>query len=153
MALLERDKKAPAVWRGDLPVTNRYTAGLGGERFLRALKDEGRILGTRCVDCDVTYVPGRVFCERCLAEIGDWVDVGTVGEVHTYTVVFEDLDGRRRETPAIVALVSLGDGGLVHYLGDVVPEDVFIGMPVEAVFKPAAERTGSVLDIAYFRPA
>jgi uncharacterized OB-fold protein len=29
---------------------------------------------------------------------------------------------------------------------------VCIGMPVEAVFKDQAERKGSILDIAYFRP-
>jgi uncharacterized OB-fold protein len=32
------------------------------------------------------------------------------------------------------------------------PEDVYIGMEVEAVFKNAAERQGSILDVAHFRP-
>ena len=32
------------------------------------------------------------------------------------------------------------------------PEDVSIGMAVEAVWKPVGERTGSILDIAHFRP-
>ena len=59
MALLERDPRAPAAWHGDLPVTSRYTAGLAGERFFRAIKDEGRILGTLCTECDITYVPAR----------------------------------------------------------------------------------------------
>jgi uncharacterized OB-fold protein len=30
---------------------------------------------------------------------------------------------------------------------------VRIGMPVEAVWRPENERSGSILDIAYFRPA
>lgn len=152
MSLLERDPRAPGAWVGDLPVTSRYTAGLAGERFLRAIKDDGVILGSRCPRCDVTYVPGRAFCERCLSEIDEWVDVGTEGEVHTFTLMFEDLDGTHRDEPEVVALVELGDGGMVHYVRDVDPENVFIGMPVAAVFKPADERTGSVLDIAYFRP-
>ena len=37
-------------------------------------------------------------------------------------------------------------------LGEVSPGDVKIGMEVEAVWKPVAERTGSILDIAYFKP-
>jgi hypothetical protein len=152
MALLERDPEAPAAWRGELPVTSRYTAGLGGERFLRALKDEGRIMGSRCPHCEVTYVPGRAFCERCLRPIGEWTDVGLVGDVQTFTLLFENVDGSRRADPAAVGFVALGDGGIVHYLGDVKPEDVYIGMPVEAVLRPPAERDGSILDIAYFRP-
>jgi len=33
------------------------------------------------------------------------------------------------------------------------PDDVKIGMKVEAVLKPKNQREGSVLDIQYFRPA
>jgi uncharacterized protein len=152
MGLLEGVKGAPIAWHGDLPVTSRYTAGLAGERFFRALKDEGRILGSHCPRCDVTYVPGRVFCERCLAELDDWVDVGLIGEVHTFTLLFENLDGSHRAEPIAVAFVALGDGGIVHTLGDVAPEDVYIGMTVEAVLKPPAERVGGIHDIACFRP-
>jgi hypothetical protein len=152
MSLLERDPNAPAVWRDEMPVTSRYTVGLAGERFFRAIKDEGRILGTRCPRCDRTYVPAVQFCERCLGELEEWVDVGTVGEVHTYTLLYENLDGSRRDEPELVAFVRLGDGGLVHRLGEVAPEEVHIGMQVEAVFKPQAEREGSILDILYFRP-
>jgi uncharacterized OB-fold protein len=153
MALLERNREAPAAWQGDLPVTSRYTFGLAGERFFRAIKDEGRILGTVCHHCHVTHVPGAVFCERCLSPLDEWVDVGTTGELHSFTLLYENYDGSRRETPELVGFVKLGDGGLVHRLGETLVEEVYIGMPVEAVFKPQAERTGSILDILYFRPA
>jgi uncharacterized OB-fold protein len=136
-----------------LPVSSRYTFGLAGERFFRAIKDEGRIYGTYCSHCDHTYVPATAFCERCLNELTDWVDVGTQGEVHSFTLLFEDYDGSPLASPELVAFVSLGDGGLVHRLGEVDPQEVYIGMPVEAVFKPAGERSGSILDIVYFKPA
>lgn len=152
MTLLERDPNAAAAWRDEMPVANRYTLGLAGERFFRAIKEEERILGTRCPGCDRTYVPAVRFCERCLSELEEWVDVGTVGEVHTYTLVYEDVDGSPRQVPEIIAFIRLGDGGLVHRLGEVAPGGVTIGMRVEAVFKPAARREGSILDIAYFRP-
>ncbi len=153
MSLLEKDSKAPQAWLGEMPVTSRYTAGLAGERFFRAIKDEGHILGSRCEKCGITYVPGRAFCERCLAELDEWVDVGTRGEVFACTLLYENLDGTPKQEPEIVALVRLGDGGLVHRLGEVAPEDVAIGMIVEAVFKPKAQREGSILDITHFRPA
>lgn len=152
MSLLERDPQAPQAWYGDLPVTSRYTYGLAGERFFRALKDEGKILGSRCPRCEITYVPGRVFCERCLAELNDWREVGNQGEVHTFTLVYVDRDGSPLETPRLVAFVQIEDGGLVHFLGEVDPAEIFIGMPVEAVLKPPAERKGDIRDILYFRP-
>jgi uncharacterized OB-fold protein len=85
-------------------------------------------------------------------KLDETVDVGTEGEVHTFTLLFEDLDGTPREEPEIVAFIILEDGGLVHRLDEVELDDLDIGMPVEAVFKPKGERKGSILDIKYFRP-
>lgn len=152
MSLLEKDFRAPAAWQDEMPVANRYTYGIAGERFFRAIKEEGRILGTHCSACDRTYVPAAIFCERCLGELNDWVDVGTTGEVKTFTLLSIDYDGEPLEEPVLIALVSLGDGGIIHRLGEVDIADVTIGMHVEAVFKPASERQGSILDILHFRP-
>jgi uncharacterized OB-fold protein len=52
-----------------------------------------------------------------------------------------------------VISIDGSDGGFLHTLGEVAPDDVSIGMAVEAVWKPVGDRTGSILDIAYFRPS
>lgn len=153
MTLLQRDPKSPLSWLGDLPVTNRYTYGLAGEKFFRALKDEGKILGTYCPHCDHTYVPAAAFCERCLGKLDEWLDVGTIGDVVTYTVLNVALDGSPLKEPELIAFIRFGDGGLIHHLGEIEPEQVEIGLMVEAVLKPASKRTGSILDIKYFKPA
>jgi uncharacterized OB-fold protein len=95
-----------------------------------------------------------MFCERCFAELDEWVEVPNQGTVFTYTVLYLDLDEKPLDPPAVLAYVKLGesDGGLVHYVGEANPEEVFIGTEVEAVFKDAASRKGSILDIQYFRP-
>jgi len=152
MSLLERDPKAPKYWRGDLPVTSRYTYGLAGERFFRALKDEGQIYGTHCPRCHHLYVPAVSFCERCLSPLDEWINVGLTGEIYTYTLLYLNYDGTRRQTPEIVAFIRMGDGGLIHRLGELSPEDVKIGMQVQAVFKPKEARVGSIEDILYFKP-
>jgi uncharacterized OB-fold protein len=156
MAILEKvDRLHHAIaWEGDIPITNRYTMGVAGERFFREIKEHARIMGTRCEECDLVYVPAALFCERCFAQLDEWVHVASQGYVFTYTVLFHDMDGQPLDEPAILAYVKLDgcDGGLVHYLSEIDPEDVFIGMEVEAVFKDAAERQGSILDIEYFRP-
>ncbi len=150
MTLLEHTKNAPQAWSGNLPVTSRYTYGLAGERFFRAMKDEGKIMGSYCPKCDHTYVPATVFCERCLGELSEWVDVGLVGELHTFTVLFVDCDGNPLEEPELVGLITFGDGGIIHRL-EADPDELEIGMPMEAVLKPKAKRKGSILDIEGFR--
>jgi uncharacterized OB-fold protein len=149
------DKLHHAVsWEGDMPITSRYSAGIAGERFLREIKDNARILGTRCEECDLVYVPAMMFCERCFAELDQWVELPNRGWVFTHTVLYRDLDDKPLDPPAILVYVKLegADGGLVHYLGETDVEAVYIGMEVEAVFKEATEREGSILDIQYFRP-
>ena len=152
MSLLERDKNAPQSWHGNLPVTSRYTFGLAGEKFFRSIKDNGKLLGTHCPKCERIYVPAALFCERCLSELDEWIDVGTVGEVHTYTLLYENYDGTPRTDPEIVAMISFGDGGLIHRLGKIDTDDIEIGMTVKAVFKPPDQREGSILDIVHFEP-
>ena len=151
MTLLKHDKNAPQAWFGNLPVTSRYTYGLAGERFFRALKDEGKIMGSYCPKCDHTYVPAAVFCERCLGELTDWQDMGLVGELHTFTLMHVDVDGNPLETPELVGFIKFSDGGIIHRI-KADPDDLIIGMPMEAVLKSKAKREGSILDIEHFRP-
>jgi hypothetical protein len=63
-----------------------------------------------------------------------------------------DYDGNHLDQPEIVAFVQIGDGGLIHRLGEISPDDINIGMSLEAVIKPKDQREGSILDIEYFRP-
>jgi uncharacterized OB-fold protein len=142
------------AWEGDMPTQGRYTAGIAGERFFREIQENERLLGTVCPTCDIVYVPPRLYCERCFAHLEEWVEVPPTGRVYTFTVVHLDLDGNRLPEPRIMAFVQLDgtDGGLVHYLGEVARGELCIGMAVEAVFKDQADRRGSILDIAYFRP-
>jgi uncharacterized OB-fold protein len=152
MTLLERDPQAPRAWFGNLPVTSRYTFGLAGERFFRALKDEGVIMGSKCPKCARTYVPATIFCERCLSELEEWVDLGTVGTLHTFTVLHVDYDGSHKEEPEIIGFISFGDGGIIHRIEEIDPDDLAFGMQMEAVLKEKSKREGSILDIKYFRP-
>jgi uncharacterized OB-fold protein len=56
------------------------------------------------------------------------------------------------QLPAVIRIEGASDGGFLHLLGETRPQDVRIGMEIEAVWKSPADREGSILDIAYFRP-
>jgi uncharacterized OB-fold protein len=146
----ENQHAFPSAWRDEMPVTNRYTFGIAGERFFRTLKDEGKILGTRCSKCDHIYVPAALFCERCLGENVEWLDVGTVGEIISFTKLHIGYDGSLLDQPELVAFIRFGDGGLIHRLEAGEHQNVAIGQQVRAVLKPADQRQGSIQDILHF---
>jgi uncharacterized OB-fold protein len=57
------------------------------------------------------------------------------------------------EMPAVIRLDDTSEGGILHKIAGVEPDGVSIGMRVRAVWKPDAQREGSILDIAHFEPA
>lgn len=132
------------------PVKNRYTAGVAGQRFLEEIKENARIYGSKCSNCQLIHVPPKMYCERCFAELKEWVDVGIKGSVYTYTVAHVEKDGSEKTNPTLVAAVKIADGFIMHRLENCKPEDVEIGMEVQANFKPKGERTGSIMDISGF---
>ena len=141
-------------WPGHIPVEYVYTAGIAGEAFLRALKDRGMLLTSRCPQCQTVYLPARLYCEQCFEETKQYEEVEPKGWVHTYTVAHVDIDGEALAVPQIYAFIRFGgtNGGLIHRLGQTEPHQVSIGMEVEALLLPGKERTGSINDITCFQP-
>ena len=147
------DPRVIRHWPGHMETDYVYTHGIAGERFFREIKENARIMGTKCKRCSIVYVPAKMYCERCFEKLEEWVNVGKRGTVHAYTVACIDMDGCRLKEPTVYAMVRMDgtDGGLVHKLGEVNLKELEIDMAVEAVFKPKAEREGSINDIKYFR--
>jgi len=142
-------------WFGELPVESLYTMGIAGEKFFRTLKDKGKIIGARCEKCNYVYVPPKMYCERCFESIEKMVDVGLTGTLTSFTLVYTDIDGNPLPKPEMVGLIQL-DGAstnLFHRLGECAMDDLYIDLKVEAVLKPAKQRTGSINDIKYFKPS
>jgi uncharacterized OB-fold protein len=146
-----------AVGAVDFAVRARYAwdTGVAVSRFLRGLK-AGRVMARECRRCRRTLVPPRMFCEQCFRPTDRWVEVADTGRVNTFSICYIRWDMERLEDPEIPAVIEI-DGasrgiGIMHKLGEVAPDDVSVGLEVEAVWRPEAEREGSILDIRYFRP-
>ena len=139
---------------GDIPIYHRYTMGLAGDRFFRAMRDRQEILASPCPKCRDNLLPPKIYCERCFVETSDdWLVLEGPGYVRSFTVVHKSLDEDVLDTPIIVALVSWAGvrGGLVHQLQEIAPDQVALKMMVEPVW--AEERVGALSDISHFRPA
>ena len=132
---------------GELPVGFRYTPGVANTAFLEALRDRGVMLGSRCEACGVTYLPARLFCERCFAELSADVECGPEGELISWTVGHVGIDDQPLAEPVPVGLVRLdgADTALMHFLHVDEPK---IGMRVRVELRD--DRSGSILDIKGF---
>jgi uncharacterized OB-fold protein len=132
---------------GELPVAFRYTPGVANTAFLEALQDRGVLLGSRCDGCGVTYLPARLFCERCFAELAADIECGPEGELISWTVGHVGIDDEPLPEPIAVGLVRLdgADTALMHFLHVDAPE---IGMRVRAELRD--DRVGSILDLRGF---
>jgi uncharacterized OB-fold protein len=146
------DPRNVRLWEGQIPIAHRYTPGVAGEAFFRALRDRGEFLGSRCESCGLTYCPARLFCERCFSQLEADTVVGPQGQVESFTVGYVGMEGEPLDEPVVLGLVRLegADTVLVHYLIDA--EALEIGLTVEPVLKQKRYRTGSILDIKGFRP-
>ncbi|MHC5037943.1 MAG: Zn-ribbon domain-containing OB-fold protein [Planctomycetota bacterium] len=158
MALIERSQKNVDAtnWPGQIPMRYIYTAGRGGELFFSALRDKGEFVGAKCEACGIVLLPPQMYCERCFSNIeGNTVKVPNLGSLEAFTICHEDYDETPKEEPTLVVRIQMEgtEGGIFHWLKGVDPEDLLIGMPVKAKFKPKKDRVGSLLDIAYFEPA
>lgn len=151
--MLERktSNQGLSSWRGSIPVGNRYTVGPAAEIFFKTLKEKGQILGSRCNRCEMTYVPVRMFCERCFSELREVVPVGDRGILVAFTRVAIDLEGRRMQEPQTIGAARLEGAStlLIHRV--LVPiQKARIGMKVRLVLEPLSRRSGGILDIRGF---
>ena len=140
------------IYHGQIYIPNTYSAGAVGSRFLIELRDKKRIMGTRCATCNRVYVPARSICKDCYGQLDELVEVSDKGTLLTYTVCNQPNPVQPVESPVVYGIIQLdgADTGFVHMLGEIDPEQIRIGMRVQAVFKD--EREASILDIKYFKP-
>lgn len=132
-----------------------WDTGIGIGRYLEALK-EGYLLGAYCRHCRKTVIPPRAVCEWCYHPMDEFVPLKDTGTINTFSLCYVTWDVQRIKEPEIPAVIEI-DGasplhGILHKLGEVDPDQVQIGLRVQAVWKPAAEREGAITDILYFKP-
>jgi len=109
--------------------------------YFRALSD-GKLIGTHCASCRLTFLPPRPDCPECWGE-NEWVRFPTKGTVATNASVRypgagyeEDLATVGAKLPSAVVYVKIEgvDTKVMSRVEGCDPDDVYIGMPVEARF-------------------
>jgi uncharacterized OB-fold protein len=138
------------------PVNLHYThsASPTEDPFLRGLMD-GRLIAQRCPECTKVYFPPRPACPTDGVPTTDQVELSDRGTITTFCVVNVPFLGQRIPPPYVSAYVLLdgADIAFLHLLLGVAPEDVRMGMRVEAVWKPREEWGPTMQNIDHFKPS
>ena len=124
-------------------------------RFWRGIPARYRLIGSKCKNCNEVYYPPRKVCPKCKKARMDEVKLKGNGKIETYTVIHVAPEGFEEQVPYVVAIVRLEEGPcLTTQIVDCEPEDVYIGMPVEACFRRISEdgEAGVIYYGLKFRP-
>ncbi|MCA9935753.1 MAG: Zn-ribbon domain-containing OB-fold protein [Ardenticatenaceae bacterium] len=103
-------------------------------RHWRLKEQRYSLVGETCEHCGVKLFPPRDVCLACEAPAKELYTFTGLGEVYSYTTVYDAPAGFEHQAPYTVALVKLEEGPLVTaQLTDVDKDTIQIGMPVEMV--------------------
>ena len=135
----------PLTLKGQIAVPYNWWVGETGSRFLISLRDDQKILGTKCGKCGMVYVPPRKNCGRCFVDMDEWVSIANEGIIEAFTTVHYAYPVQ----PVAYALIKLdgADVGFLHLIKKDL-DKLKNGLRVKAKF--SSERTGSILDIDSF---
>lgn len=120
--------------------------------FWTAAKN-GKLVLQKCKRCATFNFHPKPWCIECGSRELTWTDAKPFGSVYSYTIsrsVAMNFPGWQAELPVLMCLINLDDGARMY--GQVTqckPEDLRIGMRVEAYFEDISEEAG----IPKFRPS
>ncbi len=128
-------------------------------RFWREIGSRYNLIGSKCGNCGKLDFPPRAVCPDCgRRSVGKMqrYQLNGRGTVVTYTTIHDAPRLFELQKPYVIAIIETEEGvRLTAQLIDARPEDVRIGMKVQATFrKLGAEGEAGVIHYGYkFRPA
>ena len=128
-------------------------------RFWREIQSRYNLIGTKCGNCGKVDFPPRSVCPDCgRKSVGKMQSYKLAGKgtVVTYTTIYDAPSQFDMQKPYVMAIIQMEEGvRLTSQLIDVKPDDVNIGMKVQATFrKLGQEGDAGVIHYGYkFRPS
>lgn len=96
--------------------------------------DQGKVMGTKCVDCGMVFFPPRADCYRCLASNMEWFEIEGEGKLITYSKLKFAPIGFEDDLPYSIAVVDYGTFKVFGRIAANIPdEDIRTGMSMRTV--------------------
>jgi uncharacterized OB-fold protein len=126
----------------------------------QALLNDNKLMASRCLSCQSTFLPPRPLCTSCFNDEMEWVELKGEGTLAAFTVVHiaptAMLDaGYGRDNPYCSGIVRLEDGQMISAqildVNTAAPDTIQIGTALEVVFLERENRENPITYLA-FRP-
>ena len=135
------------------PMRLDYTVTAGGHlaSYLKGFS-EGKIVGSRCAECQKVYLPSRGACPTCGIPTRDPVQVADRGTITTFCVIAIPFEGAPFAPPYVLAAIILdgADIPIYHLIRGLKTDEVRMGMRVKALWRPPEERGPTLESILWF---
>ncbi len=125
-------------------------------RHWRLQEQRYKLVGEECDNCGVKLFPPRDICLECDAPAQELYTFTGLGEIFSYTTIYDAPAGFEHNAPYTVALIKLEEGPLVTaQLTDMDEDELQIGLPVEMVTRKLRTdgREGMIVYGYKFRPS
>lgn len=125
-------------------------------RYWREIPRRTRLEGVRCTKCGNVMYPPRSRCPRCNGDSFEPYKLPERGRLLTFSIVRSPPLNFEKTVPFILGIVELENGTrLTTQLTDMDPNEVTIGMSLEAVFRKISEDgdAGIIQYALKFRPS
>jgi uncharacterized OB-fold protein len=100
------------------------------------------LVGTKCRACGSTSVYPNFHCRKCGNTSFEKVKFSGKGTLITYTILQAVPSGFKENSPLVIGLVELEEGGRISAQLDVSEDELSVGKKLEAIFQ---ERDGRIL--------
>jgi uncharacterized OB-fold protein len=119
---------------------------------------EKKLMGSKCKDCGISYVPVRKLCTKCNSTNMEWIEMSGKGKIVAFTSItvgtpFFVEKGYDRNKPYCFSVIKLDEGPMVS--GQLIgvdeskPDTINIGMPVKATFIETEIRGETRVDLGF----
>ena len=113
--------------------TVSFTAITKTNDFITHLEN-GKVAGTKCLDCGAAFFPPRADCSHCLTSNMEWFDVAGSGKLVTFSKLTFAPIGFEADVPYCIALLDYGPYKVFGRISSDLPEeDIQIGMEMKTV--------------------
>jgi uncharacterized OB-fold protein len=94
--------------------------------------EQGKVMGTRCKGCGLTFFPPRADCYKCLGSDMDWFEVSGTGKLVSFSKLEFAPVGFGDDLPYAIALLDYGDYKVFGRIASDLPEEeVEVGMEMK----------------------
>ncbi len=136
-------------------VAQQYEDTATLSQFYTSLREEGKLVTTKCKKCGHIPWPPRQICPECLSMDYEWVDMPKTGTIASWTACYAGMPPELMDkAPMVYALVDFDNGlRMPTAILECAPDEAKTGMQVELVVGDVQpDQQGRQRVAPYFKP-